>query len=85
MISCSDLHDRPLFINPDLLERIEMTPDTQLVFVNGKRTYVKETPEEIVERIVAFRRRAGFSRFVPLERSDLDQDEIINELGETEE
>lgn len=66
MITCSDLHDRPMYINPDLLERIEVTPDTQLVFINGKRTYVKETPEEIVERIVAFRQRTGISATIPL-------------------
>ncbi len=66
MITCSDLHGRPLYINPDLLERIEVTPDTQLVFVNGKRTYVKESPEEIVERIVEFRNRTGGHHAVPV-------------------
>lgn len=66
MITCSDLHERPLYINPDLLERIEVTPDTQLVFINGKRTYVKETPEEIVERIVAFRQRTGIAATIPV-------------------
>ncbi len=70
MITCSDLHDRQLYINPDLLERIEVTPDTQLVFINGKRTYIKESPEEIVERIVAFRRRTGFSHVVPICKND---------------
>ena len=68
MIICSDLHDRPLYINPDLLERIELTPDTQLVFVNGKRTYVKESPEIIVDRIVAFRQRVGVCSAVPVWR-----------------
>ena len=70
MIICSDLHDRPLFINPDLLERIEMTPDTQLVFVNGKRTYVKEPPEIIVDRIVAYRQRVGVCTAVPVWHGD---------------
>jgi len=79
MINCSDLHDRPLYINPDLLERIEITPDTQLVFVNGKRTYVKETPEEIVERIVAFRKRAGIARMVPVEHDDPQPESELRE------
>lgn len=59
MIVCSDLQGRPCYINSDLLERIEVTPDTQLIFVNGRRMFVAETPAEIVERIVTFRRRIG--------------------------
>lgn len=76
MIICSDLHGRPLYVNPDLLERIELTPDTQLVFVNGKRTYVKEAPEVIVDRIVAYRQRTGVCNAVPVWRS-----EVIPEQG----
>ena len=59
MINCSDLHGRPLYVNPDLLERIELTPDTQLLFINGKRVYVAESPEVIVDRIIEYRRRTG--------------------------
>jgi uncharacterized protein YlzI (FlbEa/FlbD family) len=59
MIVCSDLQGRPCYINPDLLERIEVTPDTQLIFVNGRRMYVAETPAEIITRIVTFRRSIG--------------------------
>lgn len=59
MITCSDLHGKLCYINPDLLIGIEITPDTQLVFVNGHRQFVSETPDEIVERIVAFRIRTG--------------------------
>ncbi len=71
MIICSDLHGRPLYINPDLLERIEITPDTQLVFVNGKRTYVQEAPEIIVDRIVAYRQRTGVCSALPICRSEV--------------
>ena len=59
MITCSDLHGKVCYVNPDLIESIEITPDTQLVFVNGHRMYVSESPQEIVERIVAFRIRTG--------------------------
>lgn len=59
MITCSDLHGRTLYINADLLQSIESTPDTQLVFINGHRLFVSETPEAIIDRIVAFRCRIG--------------------------
>ncbi|HAS82650.1 MAG TPA: flagellar protein FlbD [Verrucomicrobia bacterium] len=65
MITCSDLHGRISYINPDLLIGIEITPDTQLVFVNGHRLFVSETPEEIVERIVEFRIRTGLGARPP--------------------
>jgi flagellar protein FlbD len=74
MIICSDLHSRPLYVNPDLLERIELTPDTQLVFINGRRTYVKESPEVIVERIVEYRRRIGVCNVVPVRRNETGPD-----------
>ena len=59
MITCSDLHGKTCYINPDLILSIEVTPDTQLVFLNGHRMYVSELPEDIVERIVQFRIRTG--------------------------
>lgn len=65
MITCSDLQGRPLYINPDLMERIEVTPDTQVVFVNGKRLYVSEKPEVLVERIIAYRRQIGGGGAIP--------------------
>ncbi len=75
MIICSDLHGRPLYINPDLLERIELTPDTQLVLVNGKRTFVKEKPEVIIERIIAYRQRTGVCNALPVWRNEIVPEE----------
>lgn len=52
------LHRRkaePLFVNTDLIESIESAPDTVLTLVDGRRLVVAESPEEIVERIIAFR------------------------------
>jgi len=71
MITCSDLHGRPSYINPDLLIGIEITPDTQLVFVNGHRLFVSETPEEIIERIVEFRIRTGVAARPPAWLSEI--------------
>lgn len=55
MILVHRLKGEPLFINTDLIESIEATPDTVMTLVDGRRAVVSETPEEIVERIIAFR------------------------------
>ncbi len=44
-----------MFLNADLLESIEATPDTVLTLVDGRRIVVSDSPDEIAERIVEFR------------------------------
>lgn len=44
-----------MFLNADLLESIEATPDTVLTLVDGRRIVVADSPDEIAERIVEFR------------------------------
>ncbi len=44
-------------INADLIELAEPTPDTVITLTNGHRFVVREAADELVERIVAYRRR----------------------------
>ena len=59
MISATDLGGSPIYINPDLIEKIELVPDTVLVMVNGHRTVVREKPEEVIARLEEFKRRCN--------------------------
>ncbi|MFP4636073.1 MAG: flagellar FlbD family protein [Nitriliruptoraceae bacterium] len=45
----------PAYVNADLIESVEATPDTALTLVDGRRLLVTDTPEEVVERFVRFR------------------------------
>ena len=56
MIEVTHLNGSPAVVNVDLIERIERTPDTLIVLVNGNQMIVKETPEELVERTRDFKR-----------------------------
>jgi len=47
----------PLVLNSDMIEHIEATPDTVITLSNGQILRVRESAEEVVERVVAFRRR----------------------------
>jgi flagellar protein FlbD len=42
-------------LNPDLIERAEATPDTVVTLVNGSKYVVRESLDELVELIQAYR------------------------------
>ena len=57
MIWVTRLDDTELAVNSDLILTVESTPDTVLALTNGERLLVKQSVPEIIERVVAFRRR----------------------------
>jgi flagellar protein FlbD len=57
MISLTRLNNRPLVVNSDLIKFIENAPDTVITLVTGEKIVVLETAEEVMEQIVAYRRR----------------------------
>jgi flagellar protein FlbD len=56
MIHLTRINRIPLVLNSDLIEHVERTPDTVVSLVSGLKLLVLETPDEIVEKIVQFRR-----------------------------
>ncbi len=56
MIHLTRLNRVPLVINADLIEHIDVTPDTLIVLTNGQKIIVLETAEQVVERVVGYRR-----------------------------
>lgn len=57
MIQLTRLNHVPFYLNPDLVEQIERTPDTVIRLTTGVRFVVEEQPEIVVERIIAYRQR----------------------------
>jgi flagellar protein FlbD len=56
MIRLTRLNQSPLVLNSDLIEHIEMTPDTVISLTTGQKLMVRETAAEIIERVINFRR-----------------------------
>ena len=56
MIYVTRLNHTPVVLNSDLIEHIETTPDTVISFTNGEKMMVLESADEIISRIVRFRR-----------------------------
>ncbi len=57
MIELSKLNGIAVLVNPDLIRFVESAPDTVLTFTDGEKLMVRDKPDEIVEKIVVYRRR----------------------------
>ncbi|MBO5137713.1 MAG: flagellar FlbD family protein [Spirochaetaceae bacterium] len=59
MIEVTRLDGKKYWLNPHQIESIECNPDVTLCMLSGKFIVVKDSPEEIITRIVEYRRRIG--------------------------
>jgi flagellar protein FlbD len=59
MIELSKLNGSVIYVNPHQIEYIELTPDTTLIMLSGKRLVVKNTYEEVFKKIVGYRKMIG--------------------------
>lgn len=56
MIRLTRINHVPLVLNSDLIEHIEITPDTVIAMTSGQKFMVLESANEVIERVVDFRR-----------------------------
>jgi len=61
MIHVTRMNRTPMVLNADLIEHLESTPDTVISLTNGQKIVVKESPEDIVRKVIEYRREI-FSR-----------------------
>ncbi len=57
MIYVKRLNSRPVYINCDLIEFIEETPDTVITLTTGKKLVVADSAPEILEKLIEFKRK----------------------------
>lgn len=67
MIELTRLNGVSIVLNSDLIKTAEASPDTVLTLINGEKIIVRETREEVTERVLAYRARllALVSRRIP--------------------
>jgi flagellar protein FlbD len=56
MIHLTRTNHRAVVVNADLIEHIEMTPETVVTMTTGEKFLVLETADDVVERVIAYRR-----------------------------
>ena len=57
MIRLTRINRALLVLNSDLIELVETTPDTMITLTTGQKIIVLETPEQVSEKVIEFRRR----------------------------
>ncbi len=57
MIALRRLNNEAVMINPDLIETLEETPDTVVTLTSGNKVLVRDTMDQIREKIIEFKRR----------------------------
>lgn len=57
MIALIRLNGEPLLLNNDLIETIEVHPDTVITLTSGNKLIVRDTMEQIQDKIVDFKRK----------------------------
>lgn len=70
MIHVTRLNGLPFLINAELIEQLEQTPDTVIVLTSGTSVIVKESVDQVMNRILEYRRAIsrGPALLQPLEK-----------------
>lgn len=64
MINLTKLNGQSVTINAELIESLEATPDTVISLATGNRFVVRETVEEVIRKILEYRRQVYSSKAV---------------------
>ncbi len=57
MIKVNRLDGKNFILNAELIETVETTPDTLITLTNGNKFVVKESVEEIINKVIEYRKR----------------------------
>jgi flagellar protein FlbD len=55
VITVTRLNGPQFAVNPDLIQRIETTPDTILTLIDGSKYVIAESTDEVTDRIITYR------------------------------
>ncbi|MBR4463136.1 MAG: flagellar FlbD family protein [Treponema sp.] len=59
MISVTRLDGKTYWLNPHMIESMEQTPDLTVTLLSGKKVVIRDEPEEVIKKIIAYRREIG--------------------------
>lgn len=56
MIRVTRLNGTPFVLNAEMIVTLDQAPDTIITLMDGKKFVVKETFEEVMDRVIEYRR-----------------------------
>lgn len=59
MIKVTRMNGLELVINGDMIEFLESTPDTVLTLTTGKKFVLKDTVDEVIQKVIDYKRSIG--------------------------
>ena len=62
MIEVMRLDGKKYWVNPHMIESMETTPDLTLTMLSGRKIIVKNSPKELIDKIIEYRRNIGIER-----------------------
>jgi len=57
MVTLTKLNGTSIVVNAEMIETLESTPDTILTLTNGKKVLVKEEMDDVVKKVIDYKRR----------------------------
>lgn len=59
MIKVTRMNGLELVINGDMIEFLEATPDTVLTLTTGKKFVLKDSVDEVIQKVIDYKRSIG--------------------------
>lgn len=57
MIKLVGMSGKELILNDEQIEKIEEVPETVITLVNGNKYIVEEDPDEVINKIIEFKKK----------------------------
>ena len=62
MIDLLRLDGKIFWVNPHMIEAMESNPDLTLTMLSGRKIIVRNSPEEIIQKIIEYRKTIGIDK-----------------------
>lgn len=56
MIKVTRINNQEMILNAEMIEFVECTPDTIISMISGKKILVKDTVDDIVNKVIEYRK-----------------------------
>jgi flagellar protein FlbD len=60
MIKLTGLNKKEFILNAEIIEKIEVVPETLITLVNGKKYLVLESTDQVIEEIIKYKKKIFF-------------------------